>query len=91
MYVKTIVLVGMIMVFFSSELILLFSRRLYGKPDYLRYIMMGVLIFWCVFALGVGGFVERGYAAITLISMTVIEVLVRRRRKLEQAAQSLGV
>ena len=82
--IKPIILVGMIIIFFFGELGLLFGRKLYGKTDYLRYIMLAGLIFWCLFALYFGGFVERGYAGLTLISMTVIEVLVRRRRKLEQ-------
>ena len=85
--VKSIVLIGMIMMWQIVTLSFLFDRRLYEKHRTLHSILLAVLIFWCLNALVFGGFVERAYAAISLISVTVIEVLVRRRRKLERALQ----
>lgn len=82
--VKTILLVGMIIVFFIGELIFLLDRKLYDKAKALHYMMLAGLIFWCLFALVFGQLVERMYAGITLIGMTAVEVLVRRRRNLEQ-------
>ncbi len=79
--VKAIVSIGMIMIWFGLVLMFLLDRRLYDKSRRIHYLSLAALIFWCLFALVFGGFVEKGYAGITLISMTVIEVLVRRKEE----------
>ena len=79
--VKAIVFVGMITVCYVVALVFLLDRKLYNKARRIQYIMLSFLIFWCVFALIFGGLVERMYAGLTLIGMTAMEVLVRRRRK----------
>ncbi|MGZ8845437.1 MAG: hypothetical protein ACXW1F_07530 [Halobacteriota archaeon] len=82
--VKTIVLVGMIMIWLFVSLMFLLDRKLYDKAKWIHYVSLAALIFWCLFALIVGGLVERMYAVFSLVGMTAVQALVRRRRKLEQ-------
>lgn len=82
--VKAIVFVGMIAIWFFMSLASLVERRIYDKTRWVHHMSLALLIFWCLFALILGGLAERMYAGITLIGMTAMEVLVRRRRRLEQ-------
>lgn len=82
--VKAVVFLGMITIWCVAALIFLLDRKLYSKARRIHYISLLFLFVWCLFALILGGLLERMFAGLTLGGMTAMEALVRRRRKLEQ-------
>lgn len=81
MRTMTIVIVGMMMIWLFVSLMFLLDRRLFNRSRWVHHMSLAVFIFFCVFALIFGGFVERGYAIFSLVGMTAVEILIRRRRR----------
>jgi len=81
MRTMTVVFIGMMMIWLFVSLMSLLDRKLYDRARWFHYMSLAFLIFFCLFALIAGGFVERMYAVFSLAGMTAVQVLIRRRRR----------
>jgi hypothetical protein len=81
--IKAITYLGMIAIWSFLALAFLVDKRAYARAKWVHHMALTFLVIWCLLALIFGGFVERGYAIITIFGVTAVELLMRRRRSLE--------